>query len=223
MELWWTRSPSGSEHLIRIINLIKQFGNTHLFVLDCNTIFYQHIRQYLPIDEQLLDTIITSSLPISEIEKAIMNRHRSGGMKFIWKNKSEDKMSSRGKSELFRKITAQTEGNIGMAFYMWIGNISSIEGNEINLSDFNNQQLPVITNPEWENMLVQILMHKKITLKRLKEVYHNENDYDVENNLQSLIRAGLVVKISSNSYTASPYMLPYLMKYLHNKLKYATV
>jgi len=218
LEMWWTRSASGSENLIRIIKLIKQFGNTHLFVLDCNTIFYQHIRQYLPLDEQLLATIITSSLPISEIEKEIMNRHRSGGMKFIWENKAEDKLSPKEKSNLFRKITAQTEGNIGMSFYLWIGHISKIEKNEIHFSDFNTQSFPVISNPEWENMLIQILMHKKITLNRLKEVYFAENGNDVENNLQSLFRTGLVVKSTSNSYSVSPYVLPYLMKYLYNKL-----
>lgn len=217
LELWWTRSESGSACLLEILNLIEQFGNTHLFVIDCNSYFYEHIRQYLPIDEQLLATIITSSLPISEIEKMIMDRHRSGGMKFIWKDTEESKLGSREKNKLFRKITAQTDGSIGMAFYMWIGNITNIEKDEIHLSNFDNHSLPLITNPVWENMLMQILMHKKISVKRLKEVYRFENELYIDNALRSLIRTGLLVKTTSNSYSVSPYILPYFIDYLAKK------
>ncbi len=217
LELWWTRSESGTRYLQEIINLMRQFGGTHLFVLDCNIFFYEHIRQYLAIDERLLATIITSSLPISEIKNVIMNRHKSGGMKFIWHDKEENKLGAREKNELFRKITIQTEGSIGMALHMWIGNISKIEKNDIYFSNFENYSLPSIKNPEWENMLTQVLMHKKITAKRLKEVYQSENELDIETTLQSLIRAGLLVKTTTNCLSVSPYILPYLIKYLAKK------
>jgi len=217
LELWWTRSTTGSECIIQIIQLIKQFSSTHLFILECNTLFYRHIRQHLPIDNHLLETIVTASLPISEIKKAIMKQHHIGGVDFIWKNKTEDELRLREINNIFKIITAQTEGNIGMALYMWIGSISSFEKNEIHFSDFSLRELPTITKPEWENMLVQILMHKRISLSRLSEVYRYENKYDVENNLQSLIRTGLVVKTIANSYSISPYILPYLLKYLHKK------
>ena len=223
LELWWTRSPSGSACLKQIVNLIKLFSNKHLFVFDCNILFYQHIRQYINIDEALLATISTSSLSISDISEVIMSRHHSGGMKFFWQNKAEDNMNIRKINNLFRKITSLTDGNIGMAFYVWLGNIIEIRKAEIHFANFENRHLPKITNPEWENMLMQILMHKHLTLKRLRQVYHTESEDYVSGNLQSLIRAGLVIKTASNYYSISPYILSYLVKYFQNKLEYATV
>ena len=223
LELWWTRSPSGSDCLKQIVNLIKLFSNKHLFVLDCNILFYQHIRQYINIDEELLATISTSSLSISDISEIIMSRHHSGGMKFFWQNKAEDKLNTRQLNKLFRKITSYTDGNIGMAFYMWLGNIATIEKTEIHFANFEKLHLPTITNAEWENMLMQILMHKHITLRRLKQVYHTESEDYVNSNLQSLIRAGLVIKTASNGYCISPYIITYLTKYFQNKLDYDKV
>jgi len=223
LELWWTRSQSGSDSLHQIVNLIKLFGNKHLFVLDCNNIFYQHIRQYTNIDEQILATITTSSLNISEIKEIILNRHQSGGMKFILNNIEEDKLNLRTLNNIFRKITSYTNGNIGMAFYMWLGSITEINKTNMHFSDFEKHTLPIISNSEWENMLMQIIMHKQISLGRLKQVYYSESEDYVNNNLQSLLRAGLVVKTASNSYSISPYIIPYLTKYFQNKLQYGKV
>ncbi len=222
LELWWTRSPSGSACLEQIVHLIKLFRNKHLFVLDCNILFYQHIRQYINIDEELLATINTSALSVSEISEIIMNRHHSGGMKFIWQNKVEDNLNTRQLNNLFRKITSFTDGNIGMAFYMWLGNIVEIQKAEMQFADFENHHLPKITNAEWENMLMQILMHKHLTFRRLKQVYHTETEDYVNSNLQSLIRAGLVIRTASNGYCISPYIITYLVKYFQNKLEHDT-
>jgi len=223
LELWWTRCPSGSDSLIQIVKLIKLFGNKHIFVLDCNILFYQHIRQYIKINEQLLATINISSLNISEITDIIISRHHSGGMKFYWQNKAEDKLNARQLNKLFSKITSYTEGNIGMAFYMWLGNITKIEKTEIHFANFDKLQLPSISNAEWENMLQQILMHKRISLRRLKQVYYTDSEDYLNSNLLSLVRAGLVIKTVSNSYCISPYIITYLTKYLQTKLDYDKV
>jgi amino acid transporter len=222
LELWWTRTPSGSESLEQIIELIKRYGHIHVFVLDCNRYFYEHIRQFLPIDEQLLATITTGSLTISQITETILNRHHSGGMKFIWQDIPEDKLNSRQVNNVFRKITAQTDGNIGMALFRWLGNIADIDKNEMHLSDFINNGLPAVLSPDWENMLWQFLLHKHITLRRLKQVYSADTGDEVENNIQSLLRTGLVIRTSVNSYCLSPYALPFIMKYLHQKQEYVT-
>ncbi len=222
LELWWTRSPDGSACLKQIVRLIKLFRNKHLFVLDCNILFYQHIRQYMNIDEELLATISTSSLSTSEISEIILKRHHSGGMKFIWQNKAEDIIKTRQLNNLFRRITTSTDGNIGMAFYMWLGNITEIRKAEMQFANFENHRLPNIANAEWENMLMQILMHKHLTIKRLKKVYHTETEDYVNRNLQSLLRAGLVIKTASNCYCISPYIVSYLVKYFQKKLEYDT-
>ena len=132
-------------------------------------------------------------------------------------------MNMRKINNLFRKITSLTDGNIGMAFYVWLGNIIEIRKAEIHFANFENRHLPKITNAEWENMLMQILMHKHLTFKRLRQVYHTETEDYVNSNLQSLIRAGLVIKTASNYYCISPYILSYLVKYFQNKLEHDTV
>lgn len=218
LELWWTRCNSGSVNLNQIVDLIKLFGSKHIFVLDCNTIFFQHIRQYIKIEDHLLATINTTPLSISEIKESILSRHRTGGMSFVWQSKTENKLSTQQINKLFSKITSYTEGNIGMAFYMWLGNITHINKTELHFDNFEKLQLPAILNAEWENMLVLILMHKQITVRRLKQVYHTDSEANVMANLQSLIRAGLVLKTASGNYTISPFLISYLTKYLQNKI-----
>ncbi|MDT8308629.1 MAG: hypothetical protein RQ866_03805, partial [Bacteroidales bacterium] len=219
LELWWTRSDNGDESVLEIINLINQYGARHLFMLDCNIHFYRHISKYSSIEDYLLATVFTSGLKISDVQKIILNRHSSGGMQFLWRGIKEEQLNSRQMHRLFHRITATSDGNIGMAFYLWLGEITDVNQTTISFGAFEKKSLPVIDNPDWENMLIQILMHKKINLFRLKQVYTIESELLVVNTLQSLIRAGLVVKTTAGRVTVNPYVVPYLLKYLRKKFE----
>ena len=55
-----------------------------------------------------------------------------------------------------------------MAFYVWLGNIIEVRKAEIQLANFETQNLPKISNPEWENMLMQIFNAQAFNIKKVK-------------------------------------------------------
>jgi len=213
LELWWTRSAKGADLLDRIMSVVKSYGHKHLFLFDCNIYFYQHIRQYIDIDSKLLTTITVSPLTTNEINRAVMDRHSSGGVSFLWKGKLEKELKQREQNQLFKKLTSNSEGNVGLSFYMWLANISSIDGSLLDLKKMESLELPNVLLSDWNLMLLQILLHKQIDFNQLCTVYHTESSESINTTLQSLVRAGIVLN-SNNLFEISPYALPYLIKYL---------
>ncbi len=217
LEMWWTRTNEGSEYLKRIIKLIKNHGDRLLFILDCNIYFYQHIRQYIKIDDQLLATIAVAPLKTTDIREAVLNRHKSGGMTFEWKDKPEQVLRTRELNRLFKRITSQTEGNVGMAFYMWLGSITNVEKSIFQLDRIEGLELPPVLSSDWELMLLQVLLHKSLDFDRLCNIYHYETAEYVNNTIQSLVRSGLIIENAGGQFSISPYALPYIVKYLRRK------
>jgi len=213
LELWWTRSAKGVDLLERILGAVKTYGHRHLFMFDCNIYFYQHIRQYIDIDSKLLATITVSPLKTNEINQAVMDRHSSGGMSYLWKGKPEKDLKQREQNQLFKKLTSQSEGNVGFSFFMWLANIEAVDGNVLELKKLETLELPNVMLPEWDLMLLQILLHKQIDFNQLCAVYHTESSETINTTLQSLVRSGLVLN-SNNLFEISPYALAYLIKYL---------
>lgn len=213
LELWWTRSAKGADLLNRIMSVVKTYGHKHLFLFDCNIYFYEHIRQYIDIDSKLLSTITVSPLKTDEINGAVMDRHRSGGVSFLWKGKPEKDLKQREQNQLFKKLTSKSDGNVGFSFYMWLANISSIDGSVLDLKKMESLELPNVLLPDWNLMLLQILLHKQIDFNQLCTVYHTESSERINTTLQSLVRSGIVLN-SNNIFEISPYALPYLIKYL---------
>jgi len=215
LELWWTRSTKGVDLLERILSAVKTYGHKHLFLFDCNIYFYQHIRQYIDIDSKLLATITVSPLKTNEVNQAVMDRHSSGGMSFLWKGKPEKDLKQREQNQLFKKLTSKSDGNVGFSFYMWLANIESVEGNVLDLKKMESIELPNVLLPDWNLMLLQILLHKQIDFNQLCTVYHTESSESINTTLQSLVRAGIVLN-ANNLFEISPFALPYLIKYLRN-------
>ncbi len=213
LELWWTRRPGGSDYIFYIAELISKFGHRILFMLSCNVYFYQHIRQYTDLDALLLDTIMINPLPIQEIKSIILKRHHSGGMKYMWNGKQERALSLREQNKLFKKLTAAADGNIGAALYNWLGNIKAVEENTLILGKIEQHEIPPVLSPEWEIMLIQILLHKQMTYRRLCSIFPQPEE-KTATILQSLLRVGLLVETSSKLIKVNPYALPYLIKYL---------
>jgi len=217
MELWWNRNPEGSVLISKLVELMKTYSNKHLFIVDCNVFFYQHIRQYTHIDNLLLATVSATPFKVEELKEAVMDRHKSGGLRLIWKNKYEDELRLRELNQLFKRMATVSSGNIGIAFQLWMGNIKELEGSDIRIGKFDLDPLPEVMSEDWELMLLQIILHKQIGFDQLCEVYVNEPKDKVNDFLQSLIRSGMVVEKANNVFGVSNYMLPYILREFRRK------
>ena len=48
-----------------------------------------------------------------------MDRHSSGGVSFLWKGKLEKELKQREQNQLFKKLTSNSEGNVG-TFFLYV-------------------------------------------------------------------------------------------------------
>jgi amino acid transporter len=217
LELWWTRREGGADFINYINKLISQFGHRILFMVSCNIYFYQHIRQYINLDGNLLDTILINPLSTQELKRVILIRHHSGGMTYFWKNKPEKNLRIREQNKLFKRITSASEGNIGTALHLWLGNVMETEENKLFLGPVEMGGLPPVLSSEWETMLLQFLLHKQLTLRRLCTVYGNQEEHITQNILNSLLRTNMLIETSSKTIKINPFVLPYLIRYFRRK------
>ena len=213
LELWWTRRAKGSDYIQYINDLIAQHGHRLLFIMSTNVYFYQHIRQYIDIDANLLDTIMVNPLGTEEIKRVLLKRHHSGGMSYHWNQIPEKELSIREQNKLFRRITNASEGNIGTALFLWLGNIQSIEDNNVHIGELILDPIPPVLSAEWEIMLLQLLLHKQLTFSRLCSIYSSKEKQTVKAILDSLIRANLLVETTGRMIKINPYVQPYLVRY----------
>ncbi len=213
LELWWTRRKGGSNFIVYINDLIAQFGHRILFLLSCNIYFYHHIRQHTDLDANLLDTIMINPLSTQEVKTVLLKRHGSGGMVYFWKGKPEQSLGIREQNKLFKRLTAASEGNIGMALYLWLGNVAATEENNLQLGGVELGDLPPVLSADWETMLLQVLLHKKLTFRRLNSIYESQKEEKTKAVLDSLLRTKILVETAGKTIKINPYVLPYLIKY----------
>lgn len=192
--------------------MIAEYGHRILFMLSCNIYFYQHIRQSIDLDAHLLETIMINPMPIQEIKKVILTRHHSGGMTYFWNGRSEKNQGIREQNKLFKRLTAVSEGNIGIVLYNWLGNIKNVDENMLTLGGVEQEELPPVLSAEWEIMLLQVLLHKQLSFRRLCSIYPQE-EQETNGVLQSLLRANLLIETSDKLIKINPYVLPYLLRY----------
>ena len=119
----------------------------------------------------------------------------------------------REQNKLFKRLAAVSEGNIGAALHIWLGNIKSIEENRLELGTVDFAEIPPVLLPEWEVMLLQILLHKQLTERKLYRIYDTTDEQKTKVVLQSLLRTNLLVETAGKVIKINPYVLPYLVKY----------
>lgn len=217
IELWWTRTEEGLNNALYLNNLIKKYSHKVLFILSCNIYSYQLLRKALNIDYNLLETIMLNPMKIQDIKKAIIERHKSGGLKYKWRGKPEEEMSKRKENQIIKRIASVSQGNIGTSLYTWLGNIQEVENNTLEFLNIENKSMPNVLNYEQDNILLQVLLHKEISIKNIKKIYQQENIENIQNNLKSLIRMGLIDEIRINNYRLNPFIALEIVKYLRKK------
>jgi len=204
-------------HIEKIVELAGQFSHRHLFIFESNIHFYQHIRQYSNIDKVSNTTIIIRPLFTEEIRTSILERHQSGGMSYTIREKPGSIIPVHHTDRLFKRIRLVTDGNIGLSFYTWLGLIGEVNENNLLMDVPKIDKFPEILSSGQENLLIQLLLHKKLDLKKLQLVYSCESRDTLNNGITGLYRSGLVIKNKSGNYSVSPYIMPYLIKYLRKK------
>ncbi len=217
LEKWWRRATNGNELLELLVNLLMKYGKKILFVLSCNIHSYQILRKVVAIDTCLQESIRLNPLKVTDIKEAILTRHKTSGMQYIWNGKEEKNMSFRNENQLMQRITSISSGNIGFSFRLWLSAIEDVRHNQLILKPFTERDLPEVSLPKWENMILQIFLHKELPIKGLYRIYHNVPKEEIQQTLQSLLRTQIVVENDTRSYEINPFALLYVVDFLRKK------
>ncbi len=210
IERWWLKHEDGTKAMNYIIELIKQFGNRHYFLINCNIYSFQAIRKVTAIESQLLATIIMSPASKVDLKQILLARHKTGTTPLWHHNKLvEDGKNMDG---FFYQIHDKSRGNIGLALNSWI---SSIQKNDDDLViEKPRINIPAIDDSHWKIVLYFILIHQKIRKANLIEIFGSENTYWIEETLEELEKSGLIYKQSYDSYVIIKNARPYIEKRL---------
>lgn len=211
LEMWWERRPGGTDAILRIGELIEKFGKTHTFILNAGVHAYPLLRQLTDIDKHMIATIVLSPFTRDNLRRTMMIRHYSGGLHFVWKGKKQEALSSREINQLFARHFDVSSGNIGFALQLWLSHIDSVHSNEMEISSPANLKMPTIQDTGWLVMLTQFVLHKHLNLERLDRIFAGEPRQEIRQQLEGLLRAGLLVEIAPQVYAIDSYVHPFLI------------
>ena len=219
LELWWERSEKGFEVIDVIANLIRDYSNKILFIVNCNIHTFKLMNTINKLDGLFISTIECEPFDSESLKEVILLRHDSSGIKFKLGNKMDDELGEIKLAGLFDNYFNYSNGNVGIALNAWVANIMKVESNTITIKQ------PVIpdTSPlnylddDWLIFISQIMLHRRIsfeTLTRLLKV-SDERCKDV---VMSLLRCGIILEKSKDIYGINFFLEPHLTKLLKERM-----
>jgi len=219
LELWWERSEKGFEVIDVIANLIRDYSNKILFIVNCNTHTFKLMNTINKLDGLFISTIECEPFDSELLKEVILLRHDSSGIKFKLGNKIDDELGEIKLAGLFDNYFNYSKGNVGVALNAWVANIIKVESNTVTIKQ------PVIpdTSPlnylddDWLIFISQIMLHRRIsfeTLKRLLKV----SDEKCKDVVKSLLRCGIILEKSTDIYGINFFLEPYLTKLLKERM-----
>ncbi len=215
MEMWWQRSADGFKIIDQLTELINKFSPKCFFIVNCNPESYRFINRIRPISELFIRALECQPFDAEDIQKAILIRHRSSGLKFRLGNLEEDRLSNLKLARLFNSYFDISSGNIGFALHYWISNIQKVNQNMLDIRP------PVrITEDalrdlqmDWIVWLQQFILHKKLTPERLMQI-SGQTDTTISEIMHTLKRSGIILEEQPDILCINPFMQPLLVKRL---------
>ena len=215
-ELWWSRSDLGYKQLEKWEKIFKEQAKRILFVIECNVHFYSYIKNVSNLESFVLNTIVLKPFSTQQIKEVILEKSNIGGLNFIFKNISSDQLKPVKMNRLFSRINYLCEGNIGLANLIWIAGIKDVEEGNVYLKEFKYTKMPDVLLPIWELILLQIVIHNKIKVKSLCQLFEGENYEFINEQISSLVRMKILIS-DEGVLCVNPLIYSYLIKHLRIK------
>ena len=161
----------------------------------------------------LLELLTGKPFSARELQRAILLRHHSSGLKFDLDDQEEEQLSKMKRARLFSKYFNYSDGNIGTALRAWISHIDSFTSNRLMIGMPQKPELDSIERLEAESLEVlrQIIIHKQVTIERLVRILRSDAD-KTEQRLSVLKRTGLIVSRREETVEANPYLQTFIVQ-----------
>jgi len=200
--------------LKKISELIEEYSHKVTFIVNLNVYTYKHLDKTINFGHHFVSSIQTTPFLSEEIKEIVLERHKSGGFKFIFNGHPESNLSGKKMDKLFRKHHAVSKGILGVSLQNWLGYIDSVEGKSISISEPTIDDFPLIEDADWLIMLTQFVLHRNLTVEKLYRIYQQENRIEVNNVFTGLLRSALIEEFSSENFRINLFALPYVIDIL---------
>ncbi|MGQ1784522.1 MULTISPECIES: hypothetical protein [unclassified Saccharicrinis] len=212
LDLWWERRPGGGDVILKLIELIKWYGNRIFFILNCDSNSFKVINSIYHISNHVLELVDCEPFNAKELQHLILNRHKSSGITLSYQGKTEDAISQLKFSLLFNQYFYLSGGIPGIAMNIWKANIVKFEKDTISIrkpAKYNSDPLCYLQK-EWLLVISLFIQHKHIDIKKLVRLTNYK--MEVANNLiHGMKNAGVIVEKDSQIFMLDRNIEPYLV------------
>ncbi|MEN7546453.1 AAA family ATPase [Rapidithrix thailandica] len=211
IELWWDRSPDGYAVIDMIKHLIDQAGHKCCMIFTINPYAFRFINHLKNLEDSFLKIVTCEPFPAEALKNIILLRHQSSRMKFRLNGQLEKDLPVWKLAGLFSSIFDISGGNIGIALQTWVSNIEKIDGETLEIKSPTYPNIEVLRNmkPEWVIVLVQFILHKRLTTGRLQNILNIDLE-TLETQLVPMLRSGILVE-DHQVLSIDPYIRPFLL------------
>lgn len=216
LELWWSRTENGNVILDIIRKIIDKYSDHILFIANAPKVSYNFMRKISNIHEAFVGEVKLMPFDARELETIIMRRHKAGGIKFNINGRTENNYRSIHYARLFTRYFNFSNGNIGIALYNWISNITSVEESEIIMRYPSiPEDLPLETLGETTLFsLIQLVTHRQMSADKLSRVMQIKKE-EAAAIMDLLYKKSLVTVNDSGIYELNPVMYRFIIERLN--------
>jgi len=212
-DLWWRKSSNGYDLIKSWLEIFKVHNNKLFFVIEVNNLFLKSLMINTSIEDCVLKFISSSFFSNKQLENIVKHKNSLVGID-VYNNGAKINFAKSIRSSLnFNKIHDLVEGNIGWFNNFWISSLTHKENNSLEFYNDFKISFPPIFNDLELIILLQIFLHKKINLKHLEEYFLIWEDSEIAEHI-SFFKTEKILFIDGNYAEISPYILPYLNKFL---------
>lgn len=217
LELWWQRAEGGLTIVNKLCQLIDTYGRKCLFVINTNPFTLKLINEIIPFNDYFIEVINCQSFESEELKDLILKRHRSTGFTLSLNGKKEG-ISEVGIARLFDSYFNISEGNPGVALNLWLSNITAVKDNHLIIRYPHMPGFSALKemNADWQLVLVQLLLHKRLSFTRLQQNVLME-EQELRTTLLAMFRAALLTEKKSEVYAIDPFLEPLIAEVLKEK------
>lgn len=206
-ELWWERSPQGFTAIDELLRIIARHGDRVLFVLGMNTHAFELLTRMRPLAEQALAVIECGPMAAQELGEVVTLRHGSTGMKYELAGRTESEVTQWQGARLFSQHFAYCQGLVGSSLRSWVTHVDRVRDGVLTLKAPEREHGEDLDDlkPEWRALLLELLVHRRLTLPRLARITGLERER-IRVDIDALIRTGLVVQGRQRALEINPFV-----------------
>jgi amino acid transporter len=217
-ELWWLNCFEGDRLVNTIVNLIKQFGDRHYFILNCNLHTLNALMGSTEIQEVLVTTVLLRPLTKKALRNELLRRHKIGGINLEYKGSTVgEERTDRRMEKFFNRIYNLSSGNIGFALSIWMSSLRLDKAGMYYMELPYEIDFPNIDDAEWNNVLLQLLLHHSLSMERFEIIYESKGKAWIEKMERELRTSLLLHNPSSAELSMKNHVRPYVEKWFREK------